>query len=56
MQVAEAQRTSPELAAVMASSLAPEIQDHALDAQDPTNRARERQAKRPSGRRSRALW
>ena len=53
MQVAEYQRTSPELAAVMATALAPEIQDNALDQQDPTNRAR---AKKPSGRRSQAFW
>jgi murein DD-endopeptidase MepM/ murein hydrolase activator NlpD len=53
MQVAEYQRTSPDLAAVLATALAPDIQDTQLDHKDPTNRAR---AKKSSGRRSQALW
>jgi murein DD-endopeptidase MepM/ murein hydrolase activator NlpD len=53
MQVAEYQRTQPDLGAVLATALAPEIQDSQLDQKDPTNRAR---GKRPSGRRSQALW
>jgi len=57
MKVAELERTQPDLAAVLATALSPDIQDHSLDEQDPTNRRRTRDDRhRPSGRRSQALW
>jgi hypothetical protein len=57
MRVAELQRTSPDLAAVVAQALAPEIQGQSMDRQDETNRRRdEHRAHRSSGRRSLALW
>jgi murein DD-endopeptidase MepM/ murein hydrolase activator NlpD len=57
MRVAELQRTAPELAAVVAQALSPEIQGQSMDQQDETNRRRgEHRARPSSGRRSRALW
>jgi len=56
MQVADAERTAPEFAPVLATTLMPEIQDQALDDEDPTNRARAREARVAADARSRALW
>lgn len=56
MHVADVQNLWPALGNVFALALGPAIQEHSLDPDDRTNQRRASGERRPSGRRSPALW